>query len=164
MNVTIYRILDLGAKDWPPHAGDRAAQRRVIRDALQTLRWALACEGGHVHIGAYGVSVTYTRPGYGGCRLSGYGLRHCFSALAAMAAGLPWVDTCQVRDVGALLRAPMVACGSRADTPPWRALSYAPLNAVFAYYRKYGAITGNESEPLAEYDETDYVQGDRSTA
>jgi hypothetical protein len=164
MNVTIYRILTLGAKDWPPHAGDRAAQRRAIRDALRTIRWARACGGGHVHIGTYGVSVTYTRAGYGACTLSGYGLRHCYTALAAMVAGVPWVDTRSVTDVRALLGAPMIACGASADPAPWHGLSHAPLAKVFAYYRRHGAITGNESEPLAEFDESDYLHGDRSAA
>jgi hypothetical protein len=164
MDITIYRILNLGAKDWPPHADDRRAQQCSIRNALHTLRLARACEGGHVHIGAYGVSVIYTHPGYGGCRLSGYGLRHCSTALAAMVAGVPWVDTRPVTDLGALLRAPMVACGWPADRPPWHGMSYAPRAAVFAYYRRHGAITGAEPKPLAELDENDYLQLHRSTA
>jgi hypothetical protein len=144
--IAILRILNLGAKDWPPHADDRAAQRQSIRFALLTIRRALGCEGGHVHIGAYGVSVVYTHEGYGACSLSGYGLRHCHTALAAMVAGVPWVDTRPVRDVGALLGAPLVACGAHADPPPWGALSRAPLRAVFAYYRTVGA-DGRRARP-----------------
>jgi hypothetical protein len=114
--------------------------------------------------GRGGASVVYTRPGYGCCHLSGYTLAHCFTALAAVAAGVPWVDTRPVTDIGALIGAPMIACGMKADPPPWHGLSHAPLAKVFAYHRKFGAVTGNETEPLAEHDETDYLGGRRGAA
>jgi hypothetical protein len=172
MNATIYRILRLGAKNWPPHEGDRAAQRASIRRAIKTIRMALTCEGGHVHIGAYGVSVHYaakprgadSKASYTCGTLSGYSLQHCYTALAAMVAGAPWVDTRPVKSVGALLRAPLIACGLQAEPPPWHGLSHAPCPAVFAYYRAIGAITGNEPDPLASFDERDYILADRSKA
>lgn len=143
MDVTLYRILDLHARAWPSHQGDRPAQRQAIRRALETLRWTKASAGGHVHIGAFGTSIHYTRAGYGDCTLSGYGLAHCGTALAAMAAGVPWVDTRDVEDVGALIAAPLVALSRPADPEPWGPLSYAPLAAVFARLAAAGARTGN---------------------
>ncbi|SEA87349.1 hypothetical protein [Rubrimonas cliftonensis] len=149
MNVAIYRILNLGAKDWPPHAGDRAAQRASIQSALKTIRMALSCEGGHVHIGNYGVSVHYSsrprgddRTSYTCGTLSGYSLRHCHTALAAMVAGAPWVDTRPVTDLGGLMRAPMIACGRAAEPGPWHALSFAPRAYVFETLRRLGAHVG----------------------
>jgi len=143
MNVAIYRILHLGARGWPLHAGDRPSQRGSIRAALLTIRRTKASVGGHVHIGEGGASVHYTHAGYGACRLSGYSLSHCYTALAAMVAGVPWVDTRPVRDVGALLRAPMVAVGQPPDPAPWHGFSHAPLEAVFRHYAAAGAHVGN---------------------
>jgi len=147
MNVTIYRILNLGAKAWPPHAQDRVAQRRAILSDLLTIRRARASVGGHVHIGQRGASVRYTHAGYGACSLSGYSLAHCSAALAAMVAGVPWVGTRPVRDIGALLRAPMVALAHAPDPAPWHGFSYAPLEAVFRHYAACGAHVGNIALP-----------------
>jgi uncharacterized protein YbjT (DUF2867 family) len=147
-----------------PHHGDRAAQRPSIRRALKTIRLARACDGGNVHIGHGGASVVYSTPGSGSCQLSGHSLAHCHTALAAMAAGVPWVDTRPVTDIGALIGAPIIACGMKADPPPWHGLSHAPLAKVFAYHRKFGAVTGNETELLAEHDETDYLGGGKNAA
>jgi hypothetical protein len=143
MNVAIYRILHLGAAGWPQHAGDRAGQRASIRSGLLTIRRAKASEGGYVHIGESGASVHYTHPGYGACSLAGYSLTHCHVALAAMVAGVPWVDTRPVRDIGALLRAPMVALARAPDPEPWHGLSHAPLREVFRHYAAAGAHVGN---------------------
>jgi hypothetical protein len=143
MNVVIYRILNLGAKDWPPHAHDRGAQRASIRSALRTIRHAKATVGGHVHIGRGGASVHYTHAGYGACSLAGYSLRHCSTALAAMVTGVPWVDTRPVRDVGVIMGAPMIAIGQPVDPQPWHGFSYAPLEAVFRHYAAAGAHVGN---------------------
>lgn len=142
MNVAIYRILNLGAKDWPPHAGDRAAQRASIRSALKTVRLALATEGGHVSIGHGGASVHYAHEPGAAATLSGYSLTHCYTALAAMVAGAPWVDTRPVADVGRLIRAPMIACGRAADPRPWHGLSFAPRAHVFETLRRLGAHLG----------------------
>lgn len=164
MNVTIHRILNCGAKQWPPHEGDRAAQRCSIRRALETIRWARACDGGHVHIGRGGASVVYSKPGYGCCHLSGHSLAHCYIALAAMAAGVPWVDTRPVEDIGALIGGPMIACGAAADPAPWGGFSRAPRAAVFAWLRHHGALTGAEPDPLAAIDEQAYAHLQRSKA
>lgn len=150
MNITMLRLLRLGAGGWPPHQGDPAAQRRSIRNALATIRHARETEGGHVHIGLGGATVHYSRPGYGVRRLSGHSLTHCYTALGAMIAGVPWVDTRPVEDIAGLIGAPLIACGHPADPPPWRGFSHAPLDHVFAHHRRLGAHVGNWRMPDAD--------------
>jgi hypothetical protein len=142
MNVAIYRMLDLEARRWLKHPRSRDLQRRSIRATLEIVRAVRGTPGGHVVIAGGGATVSYTRPGYGECRLHGYGLATCAAALAAMASGVPWVDLRRV-DVGVLLRAPLIAVGREPDPAPWGPIDHAPLAHVFRLYRDHGGIVGN---------------------
>lgn len=142
MNITILEILNRDAKAWPAHDGDRPAQRRSIRAALATIRQAVASPGGHVWIAPHGVSVHYTREGYGHCSLQSYTLPTSGTALAAMAAGVPWIDTRDVDNTMAIINAPMIAVDGRIDPEPWSWISCVPREAVFKRLRAIGARTG----------------------
>ena len=105
------------------HYGD------YITSALQT-------KGGHLSIGRGGLTLHFGR----GARLSGYdceSLKTC-----CIAAGLPVIDSRMVafEDVVHLaVLGPMVAVGEEASSPPYHALSFAPLSAVAQAYRAAGA-------------------------
>jgi hypothetical protein len=106
-----------------PHAGDYIAQ-------------ALATEGGHLSIGRGGFTLHLGRGSY----LSGYD-SDTWKHLCA-AAGLPVIDsrTVPFDAVGALaVHGPMPAVGEPPSTPPWGALSFAPLQAIADAYRAAGA-------------------------
>lgn len=96
---------------------------------------ALATPGGHLDIGRGGFTLHYENS-----RLSGYDCD--FIKPVAIAAGLPVIDSRMVPfDVAAKLvvSGPMIAVNEPAGPRPWHALSYAPLGAVAAAYRKAGA-------------------------
>ena len=107
---------------------------------------ALVTVGGHLAIGRGGFTLWYDR----GCRLSGYEIEPIKAA--CIAAGLPVIDSCSVpfEAVSRLaVGGPMVAVGEEPGEPPYGALSYAPLAAVAAAYRKAGAEVHN-LEPASE--------------
>jgi hypothetical protein len=107
---------------------------------------ALRTEGGHLSIGRGGYTLHFDR----GSTLSGY---DCDAMKAAcIARGLPVIDSRMVpfEDVFRLaVRGPMVAVGQPPDTPPWHALSSAPLRAVAQAYRDAGAEVFNLDDELA---------------
>jgi hypothetical protein len=113
-----------------------------VRSGAATVRHALTSPGGHVWIAPHGVSVCYAKPGYGACRLQSCTLPTSGTALAAMVAGVPWVDTRDVERVGAIVSAPLIAVDGRVDPEPRGWLDYAPREAVFAILRGLGARTG----------------------
>lgn len=105
---------------------------------------ALATEGGHLWIGAYGGILYYGR----GCRLSGFDADAM--KIAAVAAGLPVIDLRRMEDdagAAAVLQAPNVAVGEPADPEPWHGFSLAPLAHVAALYRTAGAEVLNMPAP-----------------
>jgi hypothetical protein len=101
---------------------------------------ALRTKGGHLSIGRGGFTLHFGR----GARLSGY---DCESfKTSCIAAGLPVIDSRMVafEDVVRLaVRGPMVAVGEEASSPPYHALSFAPLSAVAQAYRAAGAEVFN---------------------
>ena len=108
---------------------------------------ALATPGGHLSIGRGGFTLHYENS-----RLSGYDcdvIKH-----AAIATGLPVIDSRMVPfELAARLavNGPMIAVNEPPRPRPWHALSYAPLGAVAAAYRKAGADVFNVPE-AAEHD------------
>src|SRR3954468_17440507 len=100
---------------------------------------ALATPGGHLRIGRGGFSLAY-----GHSRLSGYDC-HVIKE-AAIAAGLPVIHSRMVPfELAAKLAVsgPMIAVNEPPSPRPWHGLSYAPLQAVAAAYRKAGAEVFN---------------------
>ena len=108
---------------------------------------ALATPGGHLSIGRGGFTLHYEN-----ARLSGY---DCDAIKqAAIAAGLPVIDSRMVPfELAAKLavKGPMIAVNEPPSPRPWHALSYAPLEAVAAAYRKAGADVLNVPE-VPQYD------------
>ena len=103
---------------------------------------ALATRGGHLGIGRGGFTLHYDNS-----RLSGYDCD--FIKQAATAAGLPVIDSRTVPfDLAATraVRGPMIAVNTEPSPRPWHGLSYAPLAAVAAAYRKAGADVINLQE------------------
>lgn len=101
---------------------------------------ALATAGGHLAIGRGGFSLYFDR----GAHLSGY---DCETVKAAcVAAGLPVIDS-RMLDFAAVARlaikGPMIAVGEAPSSPPYHALSFAPLAVVAAAYRSAGAEVWN---------------------
>jgi len=119
---------------------DRARYDADIARALRT-------PGGHLSIGRGGFTLHYEHS-----RLSGY---DCDAIkMAAIAAGLPVIDSRMIPfELAAKLAVagPMIAINEPAGPRPWHALSYAPLGAVAAAYRKAGAEVINVPEH-PEYD------------
>lgn len=125
----------LAASETPPYHDDRGLIAR-----------ALATVDGHLAIGRGGYTLHYDC----GCRLSGYDVEPIKAA--CIAVGLPVIDSREVPfEVVAKLAVggPMVAVGEPPGEPPFGALSYAPLAAVAAAYRKAGAEVHN-LEPASE--------------
>jgi hypothetical protein len=110
------------------------------QDYGQYITSALRTEGGHLSIGRGGFTLHFGR----GARLSGY---DCESFKACcIAVGLPVIDSRMVafEDVVRLaVRGPMVAVGEEASSPPYHALSFAPLCVVAQAYRAAGAEVFN---------------------
>lgn len=103
---------------------------------------AMATPGGHLHIGRGGFTLHY-----GHSRLQGYDCD--IVKAAAILAGLPVIDSRDAPfDAIAMLvvRGPMIAVNAPPSDRPWHALSYAPLEAVAAAYRRAGAEVRNISE------------------
>jgi len=108
---------------------------------------ALRTPGGHLSIGRGGFTLHYEH-----ARLSGY---DCDAIKkAAIAAGLPVIDSRMIPfELAAKLAVsgPMIAVNEPASPRPWHGLSYAPLEAVAAAYRRAGAEVINVPEQ-PEYD------------
>ena len=104
----------------------------------------LRTPGGHLSIGRGGFTQH--------SRLSGYDCD--VIKKAAIAAGLPVIDSRTVPfELAAKLavNGPMIAVNEPVGPRPWYGLSYAPLEAVAAAYRKAGAEVTNILEH-PEYD------------
>ena len=100
---------------------------------------ALATEGGHLSIGRGGATLHFERGRLSGCAEDAI-------KTAAIAAGLPVIDSRNVPfdEVWALaVRGPMIAVGEPPGSPPYHALSYAPLAFVAQAYRAAGAEVFN---------------------
>jgi hypothetical protein len=97
---------------------------------------ALATAGGHLSIGRGGFTLHYEN-----ARLEGY---DCDTVkAAAIRAGLPVIDsrTVPFTIVAKLaVKGPMIAVNAPPSPRPWHGLSYAPLAAVAAAYRKAGPM------------------------
>jgi hypothetical protein len=103
---------------------------------------AKATNGGHLHIVRGGFTLCY-----GSSRLSGYGPDHikalCIDAELPVIDGRPApIDLVAKISVSG----PMIALNAEPDPHPRHALSYAPLGAVAAAYRKTGAEVFNIEE------------------
>ena len=99
----------------------------------------LATEGGHLSIGRGGATLHFERGRLSGCAEDAI-------KTAAIAAGLPVIDSRNVPfdEVWALaVRGPMIAVGEPPGSPPYHALSYAPLAFVAQAYRAAGAEVFN---------------------
>jgi hypothetical protein len=100
---------------------------------------ALATSGGHLSIGRGGFTLHYEN-----ARLEGY---DCDTVkAAAIRAGLPVIDSRRVPFIlvaKLAVKGPMIAVNTLPSPRPWHALSYAPLAAVAAAYRKAGADVFN---------------------
>ena len=108
---------------------------------------ALATPGGHLSIGRGGFTLHFENS-----RLSGND--DDVIKAVAIAAGLPVVDSRMLPfEVAAKLavNGPMIAVNGPPSPRPWHALSYAPLGAVAAAYRKAGADVVNVPKD-PEYD------------
>jgi hypothetical protein len=104
----------------------------------ETLAKALATPCGHLDIGRGGFALHYENS-----RLSGYDCD--FIKWAAIAAGLPVIDSRMI-SFELAVSGPMNAVNGPAGRRPWHALSFAPLGAVAAVYRKAGAEVFHISE------------------
>lgn len=98
--------------------------------------------GGHLHIGRGGFTLCGD-----GSRLSGY---DCDRVKAlCIAAGLPVIDS-RPAPIELVIKlsvsGPMIAVNADPDPHPWHALSYAPIGAVAAAYRRAGAEIHNIEE------------------
>ena len=103
---------------------------------------ALETPGGHLSLGRGGFTLHF-----GNARLEGYDCETIKQA--AIAAGLPVIDSrCMPFELVAKLavRGPMIAVNAPPSPRPWHGLSYAPLAAVAAAYRKAGAEVLNIPE------------------
>lgn len=108
---------------------------------------ALATPGGHLGIGRGGFTLHYEN-----ARLSGYDSD--LVKRVAINAGLPVIDSRMVAfELVAMLavKGPLIAVNAPSSQPPWDALSYAPLEAVAAAYRRAGAEVFNV-EQKAEHE------------
>lgn len=97
---------------------------------------------GHLQIGRGGFTLHCGRS-----RLSGYDCDRIKQI--GIAAGLPVIDsrTAPIELVTKLsCSGPMIAVVNDPDPRPWRAMSYAPLGAVAAAYRRAGAEIFNIDE------------------
>src|SRR5262245_20888768 len=106
-----------------------------LRDYGDYITRALQAEGGHLSVGRGAFILYFGR----GARLSGYDCEHIKTC--CIAAGLPVIDSRVVafEDVVRLaVRGPMVAVGEEASSPPYHALSFAPLSVVAQAYREAG--------------------------
>jgi hypothetical protein len=100
---------------------------------------ALATEGGHLSIGRGGATLHFERSRLSGCAED-------VVKAAAIAAGLPVIDSRNVpfETAWALaVRGPMIAVGEAPSSPPYHALSYAPLAFVAEAHRAAGAEVFN---------------------
>ena len=105
---------------------------------------ALCAEGGHLLIGRSGYALCYAR----GAPLSGYDCEQVKACCTA--GGLAVIDSRMVafEDVVRLaVRGPMAAVGEEASSPPYHALSYAPLAVLANAYRAAGAEVFNIPVP-----------------
>jgi hypothetical protein len=113
---------------------------------------AKAVRGGHLHIGRGGFTLCT-----GSSRLSGY---DCDQVKAlCIAACLPVIDSRSAPiDIVAKIcvSGPMIAVNADPDPYPWHALSYAPLGAVAAAYRRAGAEVFNIEE--SGFDERGFAE------
>ena len=108
---------------------------------------ALSTHGGHLSIGRGGFTLHYENSRLSGCDSD-------FIKQVAIAVGLPVIDSRMIPfDLAAKLavNGPMIAVDQPVDPRPWHALSYAPLAAVAAAYRKAGAEVFNIPES-SEYE------------
>ncbi len=101
---------------------------------------ALKTEGGHLSVGRGGFILHLGN----GSRLSGY---DCDQIKACcIEAGLPVIDS-RLVDIDQVARlsvnGPMAAVGRDADSPPWHALSFAPLGVVAKAWQEAGAEVFN---------------------
>jgi hypothetical protein len=106
---------------------------------------AMVTPGGHLFLGrGGGFSLAYEGDYGGAASLSGWDCETVEAA--AIKAGLPVIDSRDVDfDLVVLLelKGPMVAVAQESSPRPWHGLSYAPLAAVAAAYRKAGAKIHN---------------------
>src|SRR5262245_49802699 len=118
----------------------RKSDDPTLRNYDDYIASALRTEGGHLSIGRGGFTLFYAS----GARLSG---SDCASIKACcIAAGLPVIDSRMVafEDIVRLaVSGPMVAVGEEASSPPYHALSYAPLTVLANAYRAAGAEVFN---------------------
>ncbi len=101
---------------------------------------ALATDGGYLSIGRGGFCLHFGE----GAILSGYDIETIKAE--CIAAGLPVIDSLGVafeRAVDIAVAGPMVAVGRASDSPPWGALSHAPLHEVASAYAAAGAEVWN---------------------
>jgi hypothetical protein len=97
---------------------------------------ALATPGGHLFIGCAGYTLFFDK----GSTLTGYDCDIMKDACAK--AGLPIIDARNLsRDeaLGIAFKGPMAAVGTKPSSPPYHALSMAPLAIVAAHYEASGA-------------------------
>lgn len=153
MNAWLYRELNAEAKAWPYYRHDRALQRRSIREALRTVRDALATKDAYVGVGKGDTSLHYQRQPdgpnlrYGTCTHSGFGGR---MVRVYQRLGLPVID---MRDAdwdklaAVVIRGPMVAVGTQA-VDEGHALEYRPLREIAAAYAAAGCAVYNMGETI----------------
>ena len=111
---------------------------------------AKTVHGGHLHIGRGGFTLCS-----GSSRLRGYDCDRVRTL--CIAAGLPVIDSrsAPIDEVAKIsVSGPMIAVGADPDPRPWHALSYAPLGAVAAAYRRAGAEVFNIDE--STFDESGF--------
>jgi hypothetical protein len=123
----------------------RKSDHPAMREYADYIASAIRTDGGHLSIGRGGFTLYFAS----GARLSGY---DCEPVKACcIAAGLPVIDSRMVasEDVVRLaVSGPMPAVGEEASSPPYHALSYAPLAVLANAYRAAGAEVFNIAEPV----------------
>jgi hypothetical protein len=159
MKAWLYRELNAHAKAWPYYQGDRAKQRKSIRDSLQHCIDALTTSAAYVSIGKGENALHYYSAPLGGwsdkssypcrCKLSGFGSRE---ARMYQRLGLPVIDMTEAnyaKLAKVVCSGPMIAYGyEEPDTVPradgtFHGLQYRPLREVARAYRDAGATVHN---------------------
>lgn len=146
--MSVYSLLDQNTRRWWYHRqlrdnGEiqeaRRRERRSIRDAIRSFRETIK-NGGYLSVGRGGWTLHIDN----GHTWSGYGEMDEPIVQAAMRIGIPTINTLTMSFDNALqtISLPMVGI-SRIDDPPYRSLSYAPLQYVAEEYRKLGATLYN---------------------
>lgn len=152
MRAWLYRELNANAKAWPYYRGLRDKQRQSIKEALRTIRGALATKDAHVLLGKGDNALHYVPLSTGGISYSagtysGFGGR---TARMFQRLGIPLIDMrdadyAKLADV--VIRGPMIACGREPDAPredgTYGSLDYAPLLHVATSYYLAGAVVHN---------------------